>query len=64
MILLHLIIINLCPGKYNTKPLRLLNRNTTVNIWVAGFGWIWLGKGMAALFCAVHFLDEFLPCGG
>jgi hypothetical protein len=55
MIPLHLIIINLCPGKFHTKPLQLLYRNTTVDVWVAGFGPIWLGKGTAALFCAVHF---------
>jgi hypothetical protein len=50
MILLHLIIINLCPGKINTKPLRLLNRNTTVDVYVAGFGRIQPGKETATLF--------------
>ena len=59
-----LIIINLCPGQYNTKPLWLLNRNTTVDVWVAEFGWIQLGKGAAALFCAVHFWTNFGRWGG
>jgi hypothetical protein len=59
MIPLHLIIINLCPEQYNIKPSRSLNHNTTVNVWVAGFGQIWSGKGMAASFCAVHFWTNF-----
>ncbi len=64
MILLHLIIINLCPGKYNTKPLQLLNCNTTVDVWVAGFGQIQPGKVTAALFCALHFWTNFRWWGG
>ncbi len=55
MIPLHLIIINLCPGQYNTKTSWLLNCNTAVDVWVAGFGQIWPGEGAAASFFAVHF---------
>ncbi len=61
---MHLIIINLCPGQYNTKPSQSLNCNTTVNVWVAGFCRIQPGKGTAALFCPVQFLEEFWPVGG
>jgi hypothetical protein len=61
---LHIIIINLCPGKYNTKPLQLLNCNTTVDVWGDGFGQIQSGKGTAALFCAVHFWKNFGRWGG
>jgi hypothetical protein len=61
---LHLIIINLCPWQYNTKPLWLLNHNTTVDVWVAGSGWIQPGKGLAALFCPVHFWTNFGWWGG
>jgi hypothetical protein len=42
-------------GQYNTKPLQELNCNTTVNVLMAGNGWIRPGKGMAASFCGVHF---------
>jgi hypothetical protein len=56
---LHLIIINLCSGQYITKPLRSLNRNTTVNVWVAGFGWICPGNGTVASFLPVHFWTNF-----
>jgi hypothetical protein len=55
MIPLHLIIINLCPGQYHTKPSWSLNRNTTIDVWVAVFDRIQPGKGTVALFCAVHF---------
>jgi hypothetical protein len=61
---LHLIIINLCPGQYNAKPLQMLNRNTTVDVWVAGSGWIRPGKEKAALFCPVHFWMNFGRWGG
>jgi hypothetical protein len=61
---LHLIIINLCPGQYNTKPLRSLNRNTTVDVYVAGSGRIRPGEGTAALFCPVHFWTTFGRWGG
>jgi hypothetical protein len=64
MILSHFIIINLCPRQYNTKPLLLLNCNTTVNVWVAGFGQIRLGKETAASFCPVHFWMNFGWWGG
>jgi hypothetical protein len=46
-------------GQYNTEHLQVLNHNTTFDILVAGIGRIWLGKGMAALFCGVHFWTNF-----
>jgi hypothetical protein len=61
---LHPIIINLCPGQHNTKPLQLLNRNTTVDVWVAGSGQIRLGEGTVALFCPVLFWTIFGWWGG
>ncbi len=60
---LYLFIINLCPGQFNTKTLQLFNRNTTVNVWVAGSDQIRPGKGTAALFVQC-ILDEFLRVGG
>ncbi len=39
----------------NTKPLRSLNHNKTVDVWVAGFGWIRPGEGTGALLFAVYF---------
>jgi hypothetical protein len=57
MILVHLIIINLCPL---TKPLGniilnpLLNHDTTFDVLEAGIGRIWPGEEMVALFCGVH----------
>jgi hypothetical protein len=46
-------------GQYNTEPLQVLNHNTTFDALVAGIGRIWLDKGMAALFCGVHFWTNF-----
>jgi hypothetical protein len=51
-------------GQYNTEPLWVLNHNTTFDVLVAGIGRIWPGKETAALFCGVHFLDEFRQVGG
>jgi hypothetical protein len=51
-------------GQCNTKPLWVLNSNTTVDVWVAGFGHILPGKGTVTLFCGVHFWKKFGRWGG
>jgi hypothetical protein len=51
-------------GQHNTKPLWVLNHNTTLDIWVAGFGRIRPGKGTEALICGVHFWTNFGRWGG